>query len=369
MKTIMLTRAAALSADTLMLSAVLDEDNDEAIYEPAARVFQYEHRNAPGDQWFYDDVTLSVQDISVVENIDISPERNRLFALLGAEGDVYYFSKPDRVQEMIEGAGKNNPGSKRYGHALDLKQIDRSLYVIGTGGQIYVRKIRGEWRILTDAVLLDQEANRRQKPDPEPEFLSEEWFAMTTEMALNPVSRNIIFHDIAGFSEDAIYLCGVTGPGSKPVLCFWDGQTLEELKVPLQEAALTGIHIESPDSVWICGREGVILHGSRARGFDPVFAQTRLNLFHGFAPYRGKLLMPASVRPGGLWQLDPKTGDFGHFEPRLPKLHRLDSNPEYALNGPFFVQAFGDVIWAVASKDIFRFDGERWERIKHPDLP
>lgn len=37
--TIMVTRAAAHSADTLMVSAVINEDNDEAIYHPSARVF------------------------------------------------------------------------------------------------------------------------------------------------------------------------------------------------------------------------------------------------------------------------------------------------------------------------------------------
>ncbi|MBC9248277.1 hypothetical protein H4P12_16520 [Paracoccus sp. 11-3] len=79
--------------------------------------------------------------------------------------------------------------------------------------------------------------------------------------------------------------------------------------------------------------------------------------------------MPASVRPGRLWRLDLQSNAVSRFEPRLPKLNRLDSNPEYALGGPFFAQAFGDVIWAVADKDIFRFDGQQWERIKHPDLP
>lgn len=369
MPTIMFTRAAASSADTLMIAAVLDEDNDEAIYQPAARVFQYEHGNAPGEQWFVSDFALSVQRIAVIEEPQLSPERPRFFALLGAEGDVVYLSRPDRHQEMIEGAGTSNPGSKFYGQVLKLRQIGERLYVIGTGGQIYVREGRDDWRMLTDAVLFDRDANERRRPSPEPEYMSDEWWQMIEQSALNPASRNIVFHDIAGLSEDAIYLCGEVGPGTKPVLCYWDGQTLEELTVPLEEAALTGIHVESPDSVWLCGREGVILHGSRARGFAPVNAQTRLNLFHGFAPWRDRLLMPASVRPGGLWQLDPRTRAFGRFEPRLPRLTRLDSSPEFAFEGPFFVQAFGDVIWAVASKDIFRFDGETWERIRHPDLP
>ena len=364
---IMFTRAAASSADTLMISAVLDEDNDEAIYQPAARVFQYEHANPPGEQWFVDDFALSVQRIAVIEEPQLSPDRPRFFALLGAEGDVVHLSRPERHQERIEGAGTSNPGSKFYGQVLKLKQIGKHLYVIGTGGQIYVREGRDDWRMLTDAVLFDPEAERNailSAPDTsDPGYL--DWLMNSLD---DPASRNIVFHDIAGLSEDAIYLCGEVGPGTKPVLCYWDGRTLEELSVPLEEAALTGIHVESPDSVWLCGREGVILHGSRARGFAPVNAQTRLNLFHGFAPWRDQLLMPASVRPGGLWALDPRSRAFGRFEPRLPRVTRLDSDPDFAFEGPFFVQAFGEIIWAVASKDIFRFDGTVWERIAHPDL-
>ncbi|MDQ7774933.1 MAG: hypothetical protein Q4615_02980 [Paracoccus aminovorans] len=96
--------------------------------------------------------------------------------------------------------------------------------------------------------------------------MSDEWWEMVEDAALNPASRNIVFRDIAGLSEDAIYICGEVGPGTKPVLRYWDGETLEELKVPVEEAALTGIFIESPDSVWICGREGMLLHGRGVSG-------------------------------------------------------------------------------------------------------
>lgn len=366
--TIMFSRAAALSADTLMVAAVLDEDNDEAIYQPSTRMFQYEHRGAPGQQWFFDDYRISVQEIAVIEDVTISPARPRFFALLGAEGDIEYLSRPDRHREVIEGAGTSNPGSKYYGKMLTLRQIGEGLYAIGTGGQIYVRKARDQWRLLTDAVLYDPDvvlARSKDAPDIfDPRF--DEWL---TQQLDSPASPNIILFDIAGLSEDAIYLCGEVGPGTKPVLYFWDGAALNEIKVPLAEAALTGIYIESPDSVWICGREGVLLHGSYARGFAPVNARTRLNLFHGFTPWHDKLLMSSTVRPGGLWQLDPRSRNFSRFEPRLPALKRLDSNPEFVFGGPFFVQAFGEVIWAVASKDIYRFDGTQWERIKHPDLP
>ncbi|MDQ7774935.1 MAG: hypothetical protein Q4615_02990 [Paracoccus aminovorans] len=49
-------------------------------------------------------------------------------------------------------------------------------------------------------------------------------------------------------------------------------------------------------------------------GFNPVNADTRLNLFHGFAPWRDSLLMPATARPGGLWQLDLQSNAVSRFD-------------------------------------------------------
>lgn len=366
------TRACAASANSLMLSATRDTAE---IYTPDARIYQYEHGGASGGEWFSEDFSFSVQDIAVVDDAQISPGRPRGYAMLSAEGDVYYFSRPGRIEEMIRGAGTTNPGSKFYGKVFNLRQIGSHLYVCGAGGQIYKRRGPDDWGLLTDAVLFDPNAERQRdaaqasEGRPTPRIGSPEWKEWIINRGLNPASRDIFFNDIQGLSEDAIYICGEVGPGTKPVLCYWDGQTLHELKVPVTEAALTGIYIENRDSVWVCGREGVILHGSWARGFNPVNAPTRNNLFDSFTPYRGKLVMPASVRPGGLYELDPATGEFGRFRPALPPLTQAAPDSDEPKTGPFFAQAFGDVLWVVGLRDIFRFDGVEWERIKNPDMP
>ncbi|MBB4010564.1 hypothetical protein [Allorhizobium taibaishanense] len=357
------TRAAASSPDTLMVSAVLDEEhNDEAIYEAAARVFQYEHKNDPDRRWYFDDLDLSVQSIAYINDTQISPPSSH-FSLLGAEGDVCHIVKPSHSVERIKGAGTAYPESKFYGKVFKLIQIEDRLYVCGSGGQIYVRRKYDSWGLLTDAVIFDPDAHVKlmeNAPNTEdPGFL--EWLLKTQEEE----PRNLFFNDVKGLSKNEIYLCGEEGV--KPVLCYWDGSKIHEINVYLPEAALTGIYIENSDSVWVCGREGVLLHGSYARGFAPVSLNTQLNLFHMITPYRGKLVMPASVRPGGLYEYDPKTGDFGKFDPPLPRLRSRD-DPKSIDGGPFFAQAVGDVLWVVASKDIFRFDGKEWERIDHPDL-
>ncbi|WP_372574331.1 hypothetical protein [Ruegeria jejuensis] len=366
------TRAVAASEISLSVSATLDTAEP---YEPSARLYQYEHQgHDPSGEWFYENFRMSVQDILFARDIgnDVRPS---YYTILSADGEVQHLARPAQYLEIIPGTGAAED-NKNIGCTYTLRQIGDHLYVVGAGGQFYKRYSRDGWALLSETLLFDPKAERRRtaeeeaKGNSEPEFGTEEWIEWSIADSLRPpASRNILFNDIAGLTEDAIYLCGEVGPGSKPVLAYWNGGTLEELKVPMEEAALTGIYIESPDEVWICGREGVLLHGSHARGFNPVPGNRRLNLFHHITPYRGKLVMPASVRPGGLWEYDPNTGMFGHFEPRLPPLTKSPADRNEPDGGPFFAQAVGDVLWVVASRDIFRFDGNGWERIKHPDRP
>lgn len=345
------TRAQAASEDVLAVIATLD---DAEIYDADARAFQYRHRADFGEKWYYEDFQLSIQDITY---FTASTPPQSYFAMLSAEGDVYHFAEPARYQERIRGAGTSAPDSKFYGKMLKMSQVGARLYACGAGGQIYFRADRDDWRMLTDAVLNDPEAQRRHL-EGGPPIGDPRWQEWIIQKARTPVSRNIVFYDIRGFDEDHIYFCGVEN--QKPILCFWDGKTLEELKLPIEKAALTGIYVESSESVWVCGREGTLLHGSRNRGFAPVNIPTRLNLFHHITPYKDNLVLPSSVRPGGLYQLDPITQEFGRFTPSLPRLRQGD--------GPFFAQAVGDILWVVALKDIFRFDGVAWERIEHPDM-
>jgi hypothetical protein len=350
--------------------------DDAEPFAPDGRFFRYDRGHE--EPWAYEDFQFHMQDILVFQNPAIAmPEMPAgYFVLMSSEGDVYHlYWKENFAERISQAAGTWTATETVLGRLTTLRQIGQRLYACGAGGQIYVRDGRDDWRMLTDAVLFDPKARKRQKEQEEaagnvaPPRGSEEWIQWRIQRALNPPSRNILFLDIQGLSEEAIYLCGVVGPGAKPVLCYWDGATLEELKVPMEEAALTGIHIENPDSVWVCGREGVLLHGSRSRGFNPVPGDRRLNLFHHITPYRGKLVMPASVRPGGLWEFDPGTGAFGRFNPPLPPLTPPPKELYEAHGGPFFAQAVGDILWVVAPRDIYRFDGHEWERIKHPDLP
>ena len=339
-----LTRACAASEQSLLVSSVVESSD---LYEPDSVVWKYD-RSGGVSQWEDRKVAAHVERI-------ISSADSHDYVVMSSEGEVIFDVFSSGAIERMTGAGTWIDGAKGHGRMLALARIEDTLYSSGNGGQTYVRSQPNQWRILTNDPLFDPDAHARLSkaapPTDDPRFL--QW--LMESRSKRP--RNISFHDINGLSHDAIYLCGVEG--IKPVLCFWDGSALHELKVHLEEAALTGIHIEHADSVWVCGREGVLLHGSYARGFTPVNLRQQLNLFHMITPYRGKLILPSSVRPGGLFELAPGTSDLRRFSPALPKLRG-----EYI----FYAGAVGDVLWVVGQKDIFRFDGNEWERIEHPDL-
>jgi hypothetical protein len=345
------TRACALSENVLIVNAVLETSDT---YDPDCRIYRFEHDGKVGEQWYYDNFNFHMQDITLFRNPDIDAATDYL-TYMSSEGDVYHAWGKGNFREKIKGAGTWVDDAKGYGRLLSISSIADTLYAAGAGGQIYIRKGRDDWHLLTDKLLYDAEAHREiasEAPDTtDPRFL--EWL-MNSE---KEEPRNVYFNSIRGLSESEIYLCGEEG--TKPILCFWDGATLHELNTHLPEAALTGIYIESPDNIWICGREGVLLHGSYARGFTPVSLRQQHNLFHMIAPYRGKLVLPSSTRPGGLFEVDPKTSDLKRFSPPLPKLRG-----DYI----FYAGVVGDILWVVGQKDIFRFEGAEWERIEHPDL-
>ncbi|MBB4254821.1 hypothetical protein [Rhizobium sp. BK008] len=345
------TRACARSDDVVVINAVMTGSD---VYAPESRIFRFEHDARIGEQWYYDDFDFHMQDITLFSNPEIDATTDYL-TYLSSEGDVYHAWWKGNFREKIPGAGTWVADAKGHGRMSAITQVGGKLYACGQGGQIYRRHGRDSWSLLTDRLLFDMASYQKKKEGrprtDDPDYLS--WLRDFQKQA----PKNISLNAIKGFSEDAIYLCGSEGP--RPVLYFWDGSELHELKVYLEEAALTGIHIEHVDSVWICGREGVLLHGSYARGFTPVNLRQQLNLFHMITPYRGKLILPSSVRPGGLFELAPGTSDLRRFSPALPKLRG-----EYI----FYAGAVGDVLWVVGQKDIFRFDGNEWERIEHPDL-
>lgn len=231
-----LTRACALSEHALVLASVKTTADH---YESASVVWRYDASSGV-PRWEAKQVECDVAQL-------IPSDRQADCVLLSSEGVVIVDVFGAQTQERLIGAGTWIDGAKGYGRMLSLAKIGEALHACGNGGQIYVRQPSGQWSLLTEAVLFDAEAdarlNRKAPLTTDPDFL--QW--LMDSRTQRP--RNLSLHAIAGQREDAVYVCGVAG--TTPVLCFWDGQTLHELDLPLEAAALTGIHIEHADSVWV----------------------------------------------------------------------------------------------------------------------
>jgi hypothetical protein len=362
-KNMMQTRAYALSETVLAIATVPDGEDSEDPYYPYGMLSIYDHTATPSLRWSQKEFRFHIQCIRTFTNTE-RPTLESYFVILSSEGDVFHLDPDGHFKEKISKAGIGTRDSLGYGRVNRISKIGDTLYVCGNKGQFYNRE--NDWELIETKILNDP-LERRKLMDAAPSIDSPEYMDWLTNLLYNG-PREVFLNDMSGLDKDFIYLCGEEPPGTRPILCLWDGTTLHELDCGITEAALTGIYIESPDSVWVCGREGVLLHGNAQTGFTRIDARTRNNLFHMITPYRGKLVLPASVRPGGLYELDPKTGAFGHFDPPLPRLSSRD-DPDSIEGGPFFAQACGDVLWVVGTKDTFRFDGTTWERIKHPDMP
>ena len=356
------TRAHARSGSSIAISAVRD---DAEPFQPDGRLYRYDEEYPEGKQWSYDNFHFHISDITVFSDPAINDLTVPIgyYVLLASDGRVFHAYWKENYTEEI-----GDPSltlSDMPGIMLSIRQIGDSLFACGAGGLFLNRTSRGTWKLLSENILFDADSQLEDTlagPDlDDPNFL--DW---AVSRAREPTFPNYFFNDMAASTEGGIYLCGEEG--NRPALFYWDGATLEKLAVPIAEGALTGVHVEDVESVWVCGREGVVLHGSRHRGFAPVDMPTRLNLFHGITTYQGKLVLPASVRPGGLYQLDPRTRTFGRFDPPLPPLTTSPVLEEPKM-GPFFAQSVDDVLWVVAPQDVYRFDGTNWERIAHPDVP
>jgi hypothetical protein len=307
------TRACARSAEVLLIGAVLETSDT---HQPETRLFRFEHDASPGEQRYYDDFDFHLQAAALFQNDEVDLTANYP-TYLSSQGDVFHAWWKGNLRERIEGAGTDAPAARGYGRLFELRQIGARLYACGDGGQIYVRAGRDAWRLLTSSILFDPESHQRLSvkapPTDDPAFL--DWLDDFEKAA----PRNILLNACAGTAEDAIFFAGEAA--SAPTLFFWNGRELEELSTGIGKGAYTGIHIENENSVWICGREGLLVHGSRERGFSQVsFPRNQTNSFHDLTRYQGKLVLPASVGPGGLFEVNLQTSELRPFRPALPTL-------------------------------------------------
>ena len=233
--------------------------------------------------------------------------------------------------EKIPGAGVHSDDATGLGYVSDLQQIGEHLYAAGFRGQVYKRMAPDHW-VHVDAGIL-------QAPN------------------LRPGQYSI--QVINGPHENAIYVAGCTHDPGYPVRAsFWNGQSWRDLELPEVTERITNLYIESESRVWMCGANGTLLLGNADDGFRSLSSVDDNQLFLSICRYDDCIYLGSNL---GLFVYDPAQHALGIREVvtgLVPELQ--DAN---------IVDSVDQVLWSIGPKDIARFDGQRWERIHHPDNP
>lgn len=261
-----------------------------------------------------------------------------LFCELSAEGEVL-FNWKGAPTEKIPGAGIDAPDALGFGRMAHLRQIGRHLYAVGDGGQFYRRDEaafgQGTWHQLDPGLLQDPDALR--------DALLEPGVAPVREMV-----RKVYFC-VNGPSEDEVYVCGAHG-----TLLVWDGKHTRDLPVPT-EASLTAILVAPDRTIYVCGRNGTLLAGDARHGFRPAPGYGGGQNFTSMTWFRDRLWLGSGSGPRALWVHEPTGPRRVGVEEGIDDVNVIDAADDEAL-------------WIVGAKKLWRYDGNRFERIYDPDM-
>lgn len=322
--------AYAIAGDAIYIACAADA------YESFARytaLYQWDSqlqvKLRSDSPWLYKNVDWLV--VAVTAFVPSSDEDWRLCAL-SEEGDVLYTGGgKGYVIEKIPGAGVSSPDATALGYLSDLQQIGDRLYAAGFSGQVY----------------------RRDGPD--------QWVHMDQGILQAPGLRrgHYAIQVINGPHEEAIYVAGCSHEDGYPVRAsYWNGEIWRDLKLPPAAERITNMYVESETRIWMCGANGTLLLGNAADGFQSLSTVDDNQLFLSVCKFEEKIYLGSNL---GLFVYKPYAHDEGiqkvltHMQPELQ-----DAN---------IVDAVDQVLWSIGPKDIARFDGQRWERIHHPDNP
>lgn len=295
-------------------------------FAPFTRIVEY-NRSTPPNWWRHDQPWRA----SSITYFGPKAEALDDAAVLSEEGHVRFLGDHEPLLEKIPGAGVHSDDATGLGYVSDLQQIGEHLYAAGFRGQVYKRMAPDHW-VHVDAGIL-------QAPN------------------LRPGQYSI--QVINGPHENAIYVAGCTHDPGYPVRAsFWNGQSWRDLELPEVTERITNLYIESESRVWMCGANGTLLLGNADDGFRSLSSVDDNQLFLSICRYDDCIYLGSNL---GLFVYDPAQHALGIREVvtgLVPELQ--DAN---------IVDSVDQVLWSIGPKDIARFDGQRWERIHHPDNP
>lgn len=336
---------AGAGPDLYVAASFLADMREQDAYHPRTRLLHYNHTDRI---WLGHDLP---QHVTALCAATLPGHQSEVLVSLSAEGEVFFKDSAAGHVEQIADAGVFNDQPQHRGRMWGLTEIHGQLYACGEGGQIYRRDAPNQWRWLDPGLaLMDAtpffEAGRQVGND------IRALLAIDTSPVMDDRARKS-FHNLGGSSEQAIYVTGYDGS-----VLFWDGRQSHWIE-GLPKKHLFAVLPEDDRNVWICGRDGTLLLGNHRDGFKNYWPGRNLS-FNAMAKFDGTLYLTANGGyggPVGLYAFDGTT------------LDRVDTGLHPEIDDVSMVTAGGGLLWVLGAGDIICFDGQRWERIDHPDNP
>jgi len=345
------TRLCAVSADTAYVACV--PDANDPIRAKFTILSQLHLAN-----WSFRQFDFALQDMCL---FGAESNDRRSLQMLSWDGDVtdLHTLTSAKITDCFSTEQKKE---LKLGSFSKIVQIGPSLYSCGQGGQNYRRMRDGTWAPLDISVFDTAPPSPTWELDllPRGFYFRESSAEFQAYIADKPdmyleykrrkaiVNRNSILWDVQGASDNDIYVCGAHG-----AMMHWDGHRFRSFQVG--DDPFVALSIEAPHRVWVSGRDGRVLRGNAARGFEVVIDAD--HAFTGIAQFKGLTYIVSIARPRGLFTFDGR------------RLSRVSCGLEPELDDVHSIQAVDDVLWVLGSKDLLRYDGKRWERIEHPLNP
>jgi hypothetical protein len=295
------------------LAMFLAHAGDSDPFEPPTKIIVLKDIGTPDGQWGLENLQDVFIDICTFKSDDMD---RPAFVCVSEEGKVW-FHLPTRIEEDIADAGLFKPTSLGLGYLGGIKQLNGDLFAFGFRGQIYRRAAPGKWEHFDEGLL--------GSTDDEFDL---------TDMCI---------------SGGSFYAVTALGSGGR-ICSRSNGIWVDEFNPSGDWLNAVAAHPAS-GTVWVCGRNGALLHGDAKSGFTSAGNLGCYEEFLSIAFFKGQVWLNSAnaiytFASGALSKVD--TG----LVPKLQNAHRL--------------QVVGDVLWSFGYDDVARFDGEKWTRFVCP---
>jgi len=306
----------AISQSNFYLTSNLDSLDTWDLF---SKTFIYKHQS---NEWVGIDLDgWKVISVAFFENSEVSS-----LLALEQDGDLGIFQEnKNRLQKI-----RAIDDSKIQGQFNRIRVIDNLLYVCGDGSQIYMNH-NEDWRAL--GIDFSEEVLNIPKTDE-------------LNMGLE-LSFDINLYDINGFNSNNIYICGVKK--NEGFISYYNGSSWNVIE-RITPSPLCGI-TTCPDkeNIIISGAYGTLIMGNFKDGFKNLKNISINSTFYSTAYYKDNLYIASEdglyIYTEGTYQLVDAIKD---------------------IKGITSIEEKEGVLWVLSYKKLIRFNGEVWERIKHP---